>query len=111
MMGLYATGGLIGVAAFGQSGMEQLTQALAGDVDMGDVMRQAEQITGLGISATDAGVIIAALVFAMRVIDANRGLFVTLNDFVRKALGLQPMNHPGHPPHDPPGPGPGPGKR
>ena len=103
MTGLYAAGGLIGVAAFGQSGMEQLTQALAGDVSMGDVMRQAEQITGLGISATDAGVIIAALVFAMRVIDANRGLFVTLNDFIRKALGLHPLQPP--PPGGPHPPG------
>jgi hypothetical protein len=102
MMGLYAAGGLFGVAVMGQSGMEQLTQALAGDVDMGDVMRQAEQITGLGISATDAGVIIAALVFSMRVIDANRGLFVTLNDFLRKALGL----HPNQPPPPPGGPQP-----
>ena len=39
----------------------------------------------------------------MRVIDANRGLFVTLNDFLRKALGLHPLQPP--PPGGPHPPG------
>lgn len=102
MMGLYASGGLVGVLAFGQAGMEQLTQALVDDVDMGDVMRQAEQITGLGISVHDAGVIIAALVFSMKLVDANRGMFVTLNDWLRRVLGLPSGQHP--PPPGPPSP-------
>jgi hypothetical protein len=94
MMGTYAAGGVLGVALVGQTGMEQLAQAMAGDVTMGDVVNQAQQLTGLGISVTDGGVIIAALVFAMKIVDNNKGLFVTLNDAVRRFLKLPPTEPP-----------------
>lgn len=93
-------GGVLAVALVGQSGMDQLAQAMAGDVTMTDVMNQAERITGLGISTTDAGVIIAALVFGMRLVDNNKALFRTLNDALRRMLGLPPdqPNPPAPPP-------------
>lgn len=97
MISTILAGGVLGVALVGQSGVDQLTQAMAGDVSMGDVMHQAEQITGLGISTTDAGVIIAALVFGMRIIDNNKRLFVTLNDALRRFLRLPP-DQPNQPP-------------
>lgn len=81
-----------------QDGMAQLAQQMAGDVTMQDIARQAEVVTGLGISATDAGVLVASLLVAMRLIDANRGLFITLNDWVRRVLGLHPAHPPGPPP-------------
>lgn len=81
----------------GQSGAASLEQVLTGDVSMGDVLDASERLTGLGISATDAGVIIAVLVFGMKVVDANKGLFVTLNDWLRQALKLEPRSHPGRP--------------
>lgn len=98
MIGTYAAGGVLTVALVGQTGMEQLAQAMAGDVTMTDVVRQAEQMTGLGISTTDAGVIIAALIFAIRLIDNNKGLFVTLNDALRRFLRLPPNTPPQPPP-------------
>ena len=81
----------------GQQGAASLEQVLTGDVSMGDVLDASERLVGLGISATDAGVIIALLVFGMKVVDANKGLFVTLNDWLRQALKLEPRNHPGRP--------------
>jgi hypothetical protein len=100
MMGTYAAGGVLAVALVGQTGMEQLAQAMASDVTMTDVVNQAQQLTGLGISVTDGGVIIATLVFAMKVIDNNKGLFVTFNDALRRILKLPP-SHPPHPPTQP----------
>ncbi len=102
MMTLLAAGGVLGVAVAGQSGMDQIAQAMGGDVSMSDVVKQAEQITGLGISTTDAGLLIAALVFAMRLVDANRGLFITLNDWIRRVLGLHPVQPPPPPGSAPP---------
>ena len=99
MISTVAAGGLVGVALVGQTGMEQLAQAMAGDVTMTDVVAQAQQLTGLGISVTDGGVIIASLVFAMRLVDNNKGLFITANDALRRMLKLPPSH-----PHDPPPP-------
>lgn len=98
MMTTYAAGGFLAAALVGQSGMEQLAQAMSTDVTMTDVISQAQQMTGLGISVTDGGVIIAALVFAMKVIDNNKGLFVTLNDALRRFLKLPPTTPPQPPP-------------
>lgn len=94
MIGTMAAGGVLTVAVVGQSGMEQIAQAMAGDVTMTDVVRQAEQMTGLGISTTDAGVIIATLIFAIRLVDNNKGMFVTLNDALRRILRLPPTTPP-----------------
>lgn len=80
-----------------QQGAASLDQVLTGDVSMGDVLVASERLTGLGISATDAGVIIAVLVFGMKLVDANKGLFVTLNDWLRRILRLEHRPHPGRP--------------
>lgn len=93
MSGVYVAGA-VGVAVAAQDGMAQLAQSMAADPGLSEIAKQAEQVTGLGISTTDAGVLITVLVVCIRLIDANRGLFVTLNDWVRRVLGLHPMQPP-----------------
>lgn len=85
-----------GVIVAAQDGYAQLAQQLTGDVTMQDIARGAEAVTGLGLTAAEAGVLITVLLVALKVIESMRagGLFITLNDWVRRVLGLHPANPP-----------------
>lgn len=91
---------MILAGAFFQSGQADLDAILAttSEVSLGDVVQGATVLTGLGLTATDAGVFIVCMVTAMKLIDANKGLFITFNDWVRRRLNLD------GPPHRFPGP-------
>jgi hypothetical protein len=82
-------GGALAVLAMGQeSGSELLDAALSQDPSMGGLLTEAERFVGLGVSPTDAALIVAVTVFGVRLLGWLSPFAHTANDLLRKRFGL-----------------------
>ena len=93
-----------GLLLFGQSGVSLLDQALAKEMSIEGVMGQAGDLAGLGVSATDAAIIVAGAGLGYKLLQIATPFAETVNLWWRKKL-LE-----GPPPASPAPPPPGPGK-
>lgn len=96
-------GGLVmmGQLSASTSGEQLLDQALAGDPSLGPIIDQAQKLATLGLTPTDAAVIVAIAGVAWKFLDTQQkgGTFDTINLWLRRKLKVDD-----HPPHNPPNP-------
>lgn len=91
-----------GILLVGQSGAALLDQALSQDMSMEGVMNQAGDLAGLGVSATDAAMIVAGAGLGYKLLQMATPFAETVNMWWRRKL-LEPQP-PGAPPQLPPQP-------
>ena len=105
----YFIGGAGGIALFGQSGASLLDQALQKEMSIDGVMGQAGDLAGLGVSATDAALIVAGAGLGYKLLQMATPFAETINLWWRRKL----LEGPPPPPPGPAAPGgpPTPGKR
>jgi hypothetical protein len=96
-------GAALAVTVMGQTtGADMITSALTGEGSVQDMVRGAQQFTVFGLSSAEAGVVIAALVFAVKFLDVTKGMWVPINAWLARVLGVD-HNPPAPPPPKPPG--------
>jgi hypothetical protein len=96
---IYA-GGALGLVVAGQSGASLLDQALESDMSVQGVVKEASNLAGLGVSATDAAVIVAVAGIAYKVLQIATPFAETINMAFRAKL-LAPKPAPTLPPPPP----------
>lgn len=82
----YAAGAVGLVVAGQQSGAALLDQALAKDMSIEGVMTEAGNLAGLGVSATDAAIIVAAAGLGYKLLQIATPFAETVNLWWRKKL-------------------------
>jgi hypothetical protein len=87
-----------GIYLFGQSGASLLDQALQKEMSIENVMGTAGDLAGLGVSATDAAIIVAGAGLGYKLLQMATPFAETINLWWRRKLLDGP------PPGPPPGP-------
>lgn len=96
----YAAGAMGLVVAGQQSGAALLDQALSKDMSISGVMTEAGNLAGLGVSATDAAIIVAVAGIGYKLLQILTPFAETVNLYWRNKLLSQPAAPP--PPAQPP---------
>lgn len=91
-----------GIYLFGQSGASLLDQALQKEMSIENVMGTAGDLAGLGVSATDAAIIVAGAGLGYKLLQMATPFAETVNLWWRKKLLEGPGQPPAHPPSPPP---------
>lgn len=94
--------GAAGLLVFGQSGASLLDQALAKEMSIESVMGSAEGLAGLGVTATDAAIIVAAAGLGYKLLQMAQPFTETVNMWWRKKLLDGQSPPPQQPPPAPP---------
>lgn len=102
MSAWFYTAGALGLVMAGQqSGAALLDQALSKDMSISGVMTEAGNLAGLGVSATDAAIIVAGAGLGYKLLQIATPFAETVNLYWRNKLLATP-------PAPPPGPAPKP---